>query len=407
MTSPAACQHQVVDRRENLVERLRLWRRSENRWIAGVAGGLADRLGVPDLYVRAAFVTLATVAGIGVVLYLLLWWLTLEHHATSDVRQLEGSQRVGLAIAFGSFVWILVNAGIGADPVITLVSATLFFGMATVLDRSESGGLARIVLPGATGEISIFRLIAGIALVLGGLGLIASSVPAFSSIGGIALAVAITVVGLFVAFGPWFLKMRDDLGHERTARARQEERAEMAAHLHDSVLQTLALIQRTDDPKRMMSLARTQERELRGWLFGKAPIEGQELLSTALEAAVARIEAERSIAIDLVSVRDARFDVRGAALVAAASEAMINAANHSGTDRVSVYLEVEGGTAEVWVTDQGKGFDRATVPTDRRGLSESIEGRMSRQGGSTVVISSLGEGTEVHLSMPGVEAVRK
>ena len=93
--------------------------------------------------------------------------------------------------------------------------------------------------------------------------------------------------------------------------------------------------------------------------------------------------------------------------MAAASEAMVNAANHSGSDRVSVYLEVEGGTAEVWVTDQGKGFDRATVPTDRRGLSESIEGRMSRQGGSGVVISSPGEGTEVHLSMPGVEAVRK
>lgn len=396
-----------MDGRENFVHRLRLWRRSDDRWIAGVAGGLADRLGIPDLYVRAAFVTLATVSGIGVVLYLLLWWITLEHQAEPVRKQLDASQRVGLAIAFGAFLWILVNAGIGSDPVLTLVSATLFFGLAAVLDRTESGGLARVILPGSSGEISIFRLIAGITLVLAGLGLVASSIPAFSSIGGTALAVAITVVGLFVAFGPWFLRMRDDLGQERTARARQEERAEMAAHLHDSVLQTLALIQRSDDPKRMASLARTQERELRGWLFNKAPIEGLELLSTALEAAVARIEAERSIAIDLVVVGDARFDDRGAALVAAASEAMVNAANHSGVDRVSVYLEVEDGAAEVWVTDQGKGFERAAVPDDRRGLTESIEGRMSRQGGSAVVVSSLGEGTEVHLTLPAVELVRK
>ena len=372
-----------------------------------MAGGLADRLGVPVLYVRAAFITLATVSGVGVAFYVAIWWLTLEHQTVPTKRELNSSQRLGLALAFVSFVWLLLGSGAGADIATTIVAATLFFGLAVLMDRSESGGLARVILPGSTGEISIFRLIAGIALVMAGLGLIASSVPAFSSIGGTALAVAITVVGLFVAFGPWFIKMRDDLGQERTARARQEERAEMAAHLHDSVLQTLALIQRTDDPKRMTSLARTQERELRGWLFGKAPIEGLELLSTALEAAVARIEGERSVAIDLVAVGDARFDDRSAALVAAASEALVNAANHSGVDRVSVYLEVADGVAEVWITDQGKGFDRSEVPADRKGLSESIENRMARQGGSGVIESSLGMGTEVHLTLPGVEVVRK
>ncbi|CAN5128927.1 ATP-binding protein [soil metagenome] len=390
-----------------IVDRLRLSRRSEGRWIAGVAGGLADRLGVPDLYVRAAFITLATVSGVGVAVYLAIWWLTLEHQTVPTKKELNSSQRLGLALAFVSFVWLLLGSGAGADIATTIVAATLFFGLAVLMDRSESGGLARVILPGSTGEISIFRLIAGMALVMGGLGLIASSVPAFSSIGGTALVVAITVVGLFVAFGPWCIKMRDDLGLERTARARQEERAEMAAHLHDSVLQTLALIQRTDDPKRMASLARTQERELRGWLFGKAPIEGLELLSTALEAAVARIETERSIAIDLVAVGDARFDDRSAALVAAASEALVNAANHSGVDRVSVYLELTDGTAEVWITDQGKGFDRSEVPADRKGLSESIERRMARQGGSGIIESSPGVGTEVHLILPGVEVVRK
>jgi signal transduction histidine kinase len=396
-----------MDRRHRIVEQLGLARRRDGRWIAGVAGGVANRLGVPDLYVRAAFITLATVSGLGVALYLFLWWLTLDHEAESERKKIVTSQRVGLGVAFVGMIWLLLASGVGGDVAATIVSATLFFGLAALLDRSDSGGLARVVLPGATGEISIFRLLVGGALVMGGLGLIASSVPAFSSLGGTALAVAITIVGLFVAFGPWFLRMRDDLGRERTARARQEERAEMAAHLHDSVLQTLALIQRSEDPKRMASLARTQERELRTWLFGKAQIEGMELLSTALEAAVARIESDRSIAIDLVVVGDARFDDRGGALVAAASEAMVNAANHAGVDRVSAYLEVEDGRAEVWITDQGKGFERAAVPADRRGLSDSIEGRMTRQGGTAEIVSTPGEGTEVHLSLSGLEMIRK
>jgi signal transduction histidine kinase len=250
-------------------------------------------------------------------------------------------------------------------------------------------------------------MVAGILLLLIGLGLFFGTNRVTSSLGSTFIAIALTAIGLLVAFGPWFVRMRDDLGKERLARARQEERAEMAAHLHDSVLQTLALIQRTEDPRRMSSLARTQERELRTWLFGKAPQDGMELLSTALAAASARIEDERAAAIDLVTVGDARLDGRGSALVAAATEAMVNAIAHSGSDRVSVFLEVGEGRAEVWITDQGKGFDRSSVPADRKGLAESIEKRIARQGGTAVISSRPGEGTEVHLVLPGVELVTK
>ena len=393
--------------RNELVNRLSLWRRSEPRLLAGVAGGIADRVGVPAVYVRAGFVTLTTVWGIGILLYLLIWWLTLDHQATPVVRELETGQRVGLGVIFVALLWLLVASGFVPDPFATFVTAAISFGVASVLDRSESGGIARLIMPGETQGVSVFRFIAGVVLLMVGLGLFFGTNRVTSSLGSTFIAVALTAIGLMVAFGPWFVRMRDDLGKERLARARQEERAEMAAHLHDSVLQTLALIQRTDDPRRMSSLARTQERELRTWLFGKAPLEEGELLSTALAAAAARVEDERAATIDLVTVGDARLDSRGSALVAAATEAMVNAVTHSGSDRVSVYLEVGEGRAEVWITDQGNGFDRAQVARDRKGLAESIEKRIARQGGTAAISSRPGEGTEVHLVLPGVEPVTK
>lgn len=393
--------------RTDLVDRLSLWRRSEPRLIAGVAGGIADRLGVPVVYVRAAFVTLTTVWGLGAILYLMIWWLTLDHQAKPFSRELDSRQRVGLALVFLAGLWLLGGTGFVPEVFTTFVTAAIAFGFAAVLDRSESGGIARLIMPGETQGVSVFRMVAGAALLLVGLGLFFGTNALTSSLGSTFIAIALTAIGLTVAFGPWFVRMRDDLGKERLARARQEERTEMAAHLHDSVLQTLALIQRTDDPRRMSSLARTQERELRTWLFGKAPLEGVELLSTALAAAAARIEDERAAAIDLVTVGDARLDGRGMALVAASTEAMVNAVTHSGSERISVYLEVGEGRAEVWVTDQGKGFDRGSVPADRQGLVESIEKRITRQGGHAEISSRPGDGTEVHLTLPTFEEVVK
>jgi phage shock protein PspC (stress-responsive transcriptional regulator) len=385
--------------------RVGLYRRRQDRVVAGVAGGLADRLGVGDVYVRAAFATLATMWGLGVVIYVVLWRLTLDIEDDRPPRVLEPRQRIGLTLAFIGGLWISTGMGLVVDGFATAVVFTLSFGTAALWDRSESPSLARIILPDGGGGRSVVRLIGGMVLVFGGLGLLFSSVSAVSQIGFTLLAVAVTVAGLVLAFGPWMYRMALDLGQERRERVRQEERAEVAAHLHDSVLQTLALIQRSEDPRTMASLARSQERELRSWLYGRAPVPGEDLLSTALELAVARVEDERHVAIDLVKVGDATLDDHGRALVAAATEALINAAQHSGAGRISIFLEVDGEIADVWVTDQGKGFDQKTVPPDRRGLADSVFGRMARHGGSAVVESRPGEGTEVHLVMPGIKPV--
>lgn len=381
-----------------------LYRRRHGRVVAGVAGGLADRLGVGDVYVRAAFATLATMWGLGILIYVVIWRLTVDTEGDRPPKSIDSRQRLGLVLVFIGGLGILTAIGLVLDGFASAVVFTLSFGLAALWDRSESKSLARVILPDGGGR-SVVRLIGGMVLVIGGLGLLFSSVSAVSQIGFTLLAVAVTVAGLVLAFGPWMYRMAQDLGQERRERVRQEERAEVAAHLHDSVLQTLALIQRSEDPRKMASLARSQERELRGWLYGRAPVPGEDLLSTAFEAAAARVEDERHVAIDLVKVGDATLDDRGRALVGAATEALINAAQHSETSRISIFLEVADDTADVWVTDQGKGFDQKTVPGDRRGLADSVVGRMVRHGGSATVESRPGEGTEVHLVMPGVRAI--
>lgn len=383
-----------------------LYRRRQPRVVAGVAGGLADRLGVDDGYVRAAFITLSTVWGAGVVLYLALWVLTLEREDQRPPRVTEPRQRVGLALAFLGLLLLLTGGGLVPDSLATSVFAAVSFGVAALWDRSESQSIVRVILPGAGGGVSVFRLLAGLGLVVGGLGLLFTTVEGVTGLGVTFLAVAVTVAGFVLAFGPWMMRMANDLSRERRERVRQEERSEVAAHLHDSVLQTLALIQRAEDPRRMASLARTQERELRGWLYGRAPLDGADLLSTALEAAAAKVEDERHVNVEVVKVGEATMDARGRALVAAAAEAMVNSAKHSSAGKLSVYLEVDGSTADVWVTDQGSGFDKSGVPADRKGIQESIVGRMTRHGGTAEVESRVGEGTEVHLVMPGMRAHR-
>lgn len=383
-----------------------LYRRRRPRVIAGVAGGLADRLGVDDGYVRAAFVTLSTVWGIGVLLYLGIWMLTLDREDQRPPKPTDPRQRVGLALAFVGALWLSSAIGLVPDSLATAVFAAVSFGVAALWDRSESQSIVRVIVPGSGGGVSVFRILAGLGLLVGGLGLLFTTVERTTGLGITFLAVAVTVAGFVVAFGPWMMRLANDLSRERRERVRQEERSEVAAHLHDSVLQTLTLIQRAEDPRTMAALARTQERELRAWLYGRAPVEGADLLSTALETAAAKVEDEHHVKIDFVKVGEATLDDRGRSLVAATTEAMVNSAKHGGTGTISVYLEVDGTTADVWVTDQGKGFDLVDVPSDRKGLEESVVGRMVRNGGNAEVASRLGEGTEVHLVMPGLTAQR-
>lgn len=373
-------------------------RRLTNRVVAGVAGGLADTLGVRDGYVRAAFVTLLTVWGIGGILYLLVWIVTFDRAEDRAVEPVESSRAAGLGIAFTGLLFLLGAFGLWPSAVLVVTAGALSFGTAAITDPSSPGPFAALMNPGV-GRVSKVRLVLGGVLLIVGIVMFSTAIGRIFEFGVVFLAVFLTGLGIFIAFGPWVRRLLTDLSAERSERIRQEERAEVAAHLHDSVLQTLALIQRSDDPQRMAMLARHQESELRDWLYGSVPLDGIDLVSTALKQAAARVEEDFQIPIDLVTVGDHPVDERTRALVAAATEAMVNAAKHSRADRMSLFFEVEDGSLEVIVTDQGSGFDPVTVAGDRKGISESIRSRVEKVGGEVEIVSEPGEGTEVMLRL--------
>jgi signal transduction histidine kinase len=249
----------------------------------------------------------------------------------------------------------------------------------------------------------LLRAAGGGLLLVVGLGLLFASGGLLSTIGGLGIAVLATSVGVALLLGPWILRLWRDLGMERRERIRSEERSEIAAHLHDSVLQTLALIQRADSPGRARTLARRQERELRAWLFDeRAPddVVASTTLSATLERVVSDVEERHEVQVDLVVVGDCPVDGAVDALVAAVREAASNAARHAGVRDVSVYVEVEPHRVTAFVRDRGKGFVLDDVEPGRVGVRESIIGRMARHGGRADVHSTVGEGTEVALEVP-------
>ncbi len=187
---------------------------------------------------------------------------------------------------------------------------------------------------------------------------------------------------------------------ERSERIRSQERADLAAHLHDSVLQTLTLVQkRADDPRQVATLARLQERELREWLSGRSPADRDQNLATSLEALGAEVEERHEVPIDVVTVGDRPLDEKGAALVAASREALTNAARYADSGPITMYAQISDDRSQVFVHDRGEGFDIDSIPDDRRGVRDSILGRMERHGGKAVVRSTPGEGTEIELTM--------
>lgn len=377
----------------------RFARRRTDRVIAGVAGGVADELGVPDAYVRAGFLTLLMVWGLGGFIYLGLWLSAYDRVEDRERTRVEPARAFGLGVAFAGLIFLFGSLGWWPDMALVLTTAALAFGTAALTDRSRPGPFATFLDP-EVDRPSRLRILVGVALLIGGLALFTSSVGQVFEFGAVFFAVALTGLGIFVAFGPWVRRLLKDLAEERSERIRQEERAEVAAHLHDSVLQTLALIQRSDDSARMAILARHQESELRDWLYGSAPVDGADLMSTALKSAVARVEEDHRVPIEVVTVGDHPIDDSGRALVSAATEAMVNAAKHSGADRISLYFESNASSMSVYVTDQGNGFDPGEIGDDRKGISQSIRKRVERAGGAVDIVSEPGEGTEVVMTMP-------
>jgi len=210
----------------------------------------------------------------------------------------------------------------------------------------------------------------------------------------------VVIGGLAMFAAPAIGRLLRTLDDERAMRIREDERARVATHLHDSVLQSLVLIQRSDDPRRMSALARRQERALRRWLYGGSDPGDPTTLAAAIEAMTAELEADHDVRIEAVIVGDQPLDGRAVELVAALREALVNAARHADVAQVDVFVEVDDAELTGYVRDTGRGFDPTTVPGDRRGISESIVGRLQRAGGTATLTSRPGAGTEVELRIP-------
>lgn len=394
--------------------------------VGGVAAGLAKRTGVDVTVVRVLLV-LGALVTVGMPLYVLAWLVVpMESERGGIVRRLPADRRGllllpvawatgGVALALGltgQLIWPVVAGAAGLTLVWRNASADerlLLRDLVGPLPAPATGGgrwrrllRALVIVASMTCVVVLFAHkdatqgpLAGPMLLIWAHGRHGSTLD----------APTLVLVAIVVALAPWWMRVVRDLVRERQARVRAEERADMAAWVHDSVLQTLALIQRrADEPQQVVRLARAQERELRSWLFdGRVPgtTDDREVtVGGAVRTIQQEVEAGYGTPVEIVSVGDCEVDDDLRALLAAAREATVNAAKWSGAAVVSLFAEVEPAQVSVFVRDRGSGFDPAAVPADRRGLAESVHARMARRGGSAVVHSGPGEGTEVILTMP-------
>ena len=382
---------------------------------------MARRIGIDPIIIRGALIVFALVAATGVAVYAVAWLVIPRDDGTPNILSKAIKDRKGLtgALAFVPalvVVLLLANAlragwlsSIAWPIFIAAVSLLLIWRNAPddelALVRHVAGPILGLDFEGRPSKVSVIvRDLAGVGCVLGGVVLLVDSNPHQSvlrPLGGVLLV----IIGFLLVFGPWWLSIAADFVAERQAREFAEERVDMAARLHDSVLQTLALIQRrADDPQTVRQLARAQERDLRAWLFdGRKPSAGNETGGTIAEAVqllVGEVEHLHGVRVEAITVGDCPLDDGLTALLAAGREAVVNAAKWSGAEVVSVFVEVEPQSVSFYVRDRGRGFDVDTVPADRRGMSESIRGRMDRHGGTATIDSRPGEGTEVTLEMP-------
>jgi signal transduction histidine kinase len=391
---------------------------SDQRMLGGVAGGLARRYHRDVTVIRVLFF-IAGLSGWGLLPYFAIWLLVRADGESDTIaeRSMADRRSMALAVAMASVVALVLvvtsSLGIGWFGSFGFAYVAAAAGLMLVArhgsaaERETLRRLAGPLLPGGERESRLWvrvRLASAAVLFIAGLVLLLhghARSAALRPLGGLALVVAAAVILLV----PVWRRVARDLVDERQARARAEERADIAARVHDSVLQTLALIQRrASEPQQVVQLARAQERELRGWLFGGAVPGGFGAEVTTVAAGVRRlteeVEARHGVTIEAVTVGDAPLDPSLAALLEAAREATVNAAKWSGAPQISVYAEVEADAVAVYVRDRGRGFDPAAVPPDRKGLSESVTGRMARHGGSARIRSAVGQGTEVALIMP-------
>ncbi len=383
--------------------------------VAGVAQGLAAHLAVPAGRVRLAFAVLTLVNGFGILLYLALWAVVPQQPVTGAPPRPRRTMELGALIA----VALLVTGAL-----LAVRGTRLFDGNPLLVPLLLGGaGLAVMWRQADASQRLRWRQISGLeptptpaearrprwvaaARVAGGVVLVAAGVASFLAFSGTlsatrdGLVAAVAVLaGLALLTAPLWWRLVADLTEERRERIRSQERADLAAHLHDSVLQTLALIQRhADQPREVARLARGQERELRTWLYRPEDRRASRF-AAALETAAGEVEDAYVVQVESVVVGDAEVDDRLGAVIQATREALVNAAKHAGVDTISLYAEVEPEEVTVFVRDRGAGFDPDAVAADRHGVQGSIVGRMDRHGGKAAIRSRPGAGTEVELTM--------
>jgi len=378
---------------------LELRRSGDDRVLTGVCGGAGAGLGIDPTVLRLALAVLTIANGSGVVLYLLALGMMPSSPVptvASPDKEPTAERAVGVALVTFGLLLLYAHLGLLLPAEVVWASAVAALGLALVWARTDAPDRTKGLL---------LRSVGGGLLVVAGLGGLFAAGGVLSWVGELGLAVVATTVGVGLLLGPWIVRLLRDLSIERRERIRSEERSEMAAHLHDSVLQTLALIQRADGPGRAKTLARRQERELRAWLYGEraSAADGAEGipddLGGALAAVVTDVEDAHDVQVDLVVVGGCPLEPRLEALVAAVREAAHNAARHAGVEELSVYVEVGPDRVEAFVRDRGRGFDLSAVEPGRLGIRESVIGRMARHGGRAEVHTAPGEGTEVTLEI--------
>ncbi|MFF4184561.1 PspC domain-containing protein [Streptomyces sp. NPDC001691] len=406
----------------------KLYRSAEGRMLGGVARGLAGHLGLPVVWVRIIFLGLLTINGLGALLYAVFWFVVplglggttagarsafeVSPDGRRRLRKPDKGQVVALiALVFGAAIFASkVDVGGWANPYI-FPSVLIGVGVVLVWRQADNTRRARWTEGARRSRwLPVARGLAGVALVGTGLtGFVVVNGSA-AQLGNVLTAAIAVLAGIALLAGPYLVRMTQDLSAERLMRIRAQERAEVAAHVHDSVLHTLTLIQRNaENVGEVRRLARAQERELRAWLYkpegtGKDKEEEPATLAEAVKKAAAEVEDKHGVPLEVVVVGDCPLDDGLSAQMQAAREAMVNAAKYGGEGgAVQVYAEVEGRTVFVSVRDRGPGFDPDAVPADRMGVRESIIGRMQRNGGTARLRSVPGGGTEVELEMERAE----
>jgi len=371
--------------------------RSSDRVITGTAGGWAERYGVDPTVVRVALALLTFVAGLGAVLYGAMFLLAdpPEKHSMPADEPLDHRRDLAVATATAATLIAARHLGLWPGDRIMVPAAAVAVGVAIVWSRTGQSDR-----PGGPLVPRAVRLGAGVVLLIAGVVSLADLTGGLGSVGASLSAIAVVIGGLAMFGAPALGRILRDLDEERSTRIREDERARVSAHLHDSVLQSLVLIQRSDNPRRMANLARRQERELRAWLYGDVPTGDPTTLHAAIEVLTSELEADHDARIEAVIVGDQPLDDAARALVAALREAIVNAARHADVDRIDVFVEADDTELTGFVRDTGIGFDPATVPADRHGINDSIIGRVERVGGTAVVESNLGVGTEVEIRIP-------